>query len=124
MGARGCRETPPIQPHCRTTMLLTIRDLSHQLQIKPATLYAWAAAGKIPSLKIHGVLRFDPKAVQDWLSSFAVHADPFPPQLGLREPGQDVDELIARAKHAVYTARRGRPDQDRASGEEVRNGSV
>ncbi|MEX5213379.1 MAG: helix-turn-helix domain-containing protein [Nitrospiraceae bacterium] len=88
-------------------MLLTIRDLSQQLQIKPATLYAWAAAGKIPCLKIHGVLRFDPKAVQNWLSSFTIHPDPLPLQLGLQEQGDSVDELIARAKRALYTARRG-----------------
>ena len=88
-------------------MLLTIRDLSRQLQIKPATLYAWAAAGKIPALKIHGVLRFDPKAVQDWLTSFAVRSEPFPLECGLQEQGDPVDELIARAKRAVYTARRG-----------------
>ncbi|CAI4030241.1 DNA-binding protein [Nitrospira tepida] len=105
-------------------MLLTIRDLSRQLQIKPATLYAWAAAGKIPCLKIHGVLRFDPKAVQEWLTSFAVRCEPFPLQLELQEQGDSVDELIARAKRAVYTSRRGRPDQDRANGKEIRNGSV
>ena len=105
-------------------MLLTIRDLSQQLRIKPATLYAWAAAGKIPCLKIHGVLRFDPKAVEDWLSSFAARSESFPLQLGLAEQGDSVDELIARAKRAVYTSRRGRPDQDRANGKEVGNGSV
>lgn len=88
-------------------MLLTIRDLSQQLRIKPATLYAWAAAGKIPCLKIHGVLRFDPKAVQDWLNSFSVQRDPISFQIELPEQGDPVDELIARAKRAVYTARRG-----------------
>jgi hypothetical protein len=89
-------------------MLLTIRDLSQQLQIKPATLYAWAAGGKIPCLKIHGVLRFDSKAVQDWLTSFAVRRDPSPLEFGrLQQQGDSVDELIARAKRAVYTARRG-----------------
>jgi excisionase family DNA binding protein len=88
-------------------MLLTIRDLSEQLQIKPATLYAWAASGKIPCLKIHGVLRFDSKAVQDWLTNFAVRRDPPPLQFGLQEQGDSVDELIARAKRAVYTSRRG-----------------
>ena len=105
-------------------MLLTIRDLSQQLQIKPATLYAWAASGKIPCLKIHGVLRFDPKAVQDWLIGFAARPEPFPLQLGFPDRGDSVDDLIARAKRAVYTSRRGRPDQDRANGREVGNGSV
>ena len=88
-------------------MLLTVRDLSQQLQIKPATLYAWAASGKIPSIKIHGVLRFDPKAVQDWLTGFAGQPEPIPLQLGFQDEGDSVDDLIARAKRAVYTSRRG-----------------
>ena len=88
-------------------MLLTIRDLSQQLQIKPATLYAWAAAGKIPCMKIHGVLRFDPKAVQDWLTGFAARPEPILLQLGVQDQGDPVDDLIARAKRAVYTSRRG-----------------
>ena len=35
-------------------MLLTIKDLAEQLQIKPSTLYAWASQGKIPCVRIHG----------------------------------------------------------------------
>lgn len=105
-------------------MLLTIRDLAQQLQIKPATLYAWAASGKIPCLKIHGVLRFDPKSVQDWLTSFTARPEPMPLQLRVQDQGDSVDDVIARAKRAVYTSRRGRPDQDRANGKEVGNGSV
>ena len=37
-------------------MLLTIKDLSARLNIKPSTLYLWAAQGKIPCRKIHGLL--------------------------------------------------------------------
>ncbi|HBH78644.1 MAG TPA: DNA-binding protein, partial [Nitrospira sp.] len=38
-------------------MLLTVQELAQLLHIKAATLYAWAAQGKIPSLKLHGLLR-------------------------------------------------------------------
>ena len=47
-------------PRFVSFMLLTIKDVARQLQIKPATLYAWAAHGKIPCRKIHGLIRFDP----------------------------------------------------------------
>ena len=43
-------------------ILLTIKDLSARLNIKPSTLYLWATQGKIPCRKIHGLIRFDPDA--------------------------------------------------------------
>jgi excisionase family DNA binding protein len=89
-------------------MLLTIRDLSHQLQIKTSTLYAWAAQGKIPSRKIHGLLRFDPQEIERWLASFGKTALPSPSSLVAAHSGNfDIDRLIARAKRDVYTPRHG-----------------
>ena len=89
-------------------MLLTIRDLSNQLQIKTSTLYAWAAQGKIPYRKIHGLLRFDPEEIRRWLSAFDKAPLPVPSSLS---PGRrqtlDIDRFIARAKEDVYTARHG-----------------
>ena len=85
-------------------MLLTIRDLSKQLQIKTSTLYAWAAQGKIPSRKIHGLLRFDAKEIQQWLASFDKAPIPAPSSLFASASGKlDVDRLIARTKRDVYT---------------------
>ena len=37
-------------------MLLTIKDVSVWLNIKPSTLYLWAGQGKIPCRKIHAIL--------------------------------------------------------------------
>ncbi|MBL8054290.1 MAG: helix-turn-helix domain-containing protein [Nitrospira sp.] len=48
-------------------MLLTIKDIAARLQVKDKTLYAWAAQGRIPTLKINGVLRFEPAAIDRWL---------------------------------------------------------
>lgn len=98
-------------------MLLTVKDLSEQLQIKPATLYAWASQRKIPCLKIHGVLRFEVDAIKVWLDNFALRHPPEPFQLPQRTSGDSVDALIARAKHAVYTSPQGKPDQERAQEE-------
>ena len=52
-------------------MLLTVKDLSAWLNMKPSTLYLWAAQGKIPCQKIHGLIRFERDKIQHWLASFA-----------------------------------------------------
>ena len=88
-------------------MLLTIKDLAEQLRIKPGTLYAWAAQGKIPCRKIHGVVRFDPLEIDRWLSSFSPLTS-VPPQIGKRRTDHsDLDRLIASVKREVYTSGHG-----------------
>lgn len=88
-------------------MLLTVKALSHRLQIKPSTLYAWANQGKIPCRKIHGIVRFDPIEIDRWLSCFS---PPTPVSLQIakrRADNSDLDRLIASAKREVYTSRHG-----------------
>ncbi|MDP1768379.1 MAG: helix-turn-helix domain-containing protein [Nitrospirota bacterium] len=88
-------------------MLLTIKDLAEQLRIKPATLYAWAAQGKIPCRKIHGLVRFDQQDIDRWLSSFSP-PQPVPLQIGNRRADHsDLDRLIASVKREVYTSGHG-----------------
>ena len=103
LGGWGCRETPPVG----VSMLLTIKDLAEQLRIKPGTLYSWAAQGKIPCRKIHGLVRFDPLEVDRWLSSFSpsktIHL-----QIGKRRAdNSDLNRLIASVKREVYTSGHG-----------------
>jgi excisionase family DNA binding protein len=87
-------------------MLFTIKDLSARLNIKPSTLYLWAAQGKIPCQKIHGLIRFDPDAITAWLRSFeSRQATAIPPLTRL--PHFDVDHLIEAAKREVYTPGHG-----------------
>lgn len=88
-------------------MLLTVKDLSQQLQIKPATLYAWASQQKIPCLKIHGVIRFERELIDEWLKTFGVTRRLDKLVIGRSETGESVEALLARAKRAVYTSRRG-----------------
>jgi excisionase family DNA binding protein len=84
-------------------VLLTVKALSQRLQITPSTLYAWAAQGKIPCRKIHGLVRFDPTEIDHWLASFSPPQS-VPPHLGKRRTDHsDLDRLIASAKRAVYT---------------------
>jgi excisionase family DNA binding protein len=87
-------------------MLLTIKDLSIRLNIKPSTLYLWAAQGKIPCRKIHGLIRFDPDAITAWLRAFeSSQATEVP--IVTRQPHRDVDHLIEAAKREVYTPGHG-----------------
>jgi excisionase family DNA binding protein len=98
-------------------MLLTIKDLSRQLNIKPSTLYLWAAQGKIPCQKIHGLIRFDPEAIAVWLRSFEpTYATA--PQAPTHNSALEVDRLIEAAKRAVYTPGHGETSTPSPRGKE------
>ncbi|MCL5024460.1 MAG: helix-turn-helix domain-containing protein [Nitrospirae bacterium] len=47
--------------------LLSIKELSEIIKVKPSTLYQWAELGQIPCLKMNGCLRFDLDEIQTWL---------------------------------------------------------
>jgi len=84
-------------------MLLTIKDVSVWLNIKPSTLYLWTAQGKIPYLKIHGLVRFDRERIQRWLESFQ-DKPPLPMPPTFRHRHNDLDRLIEAAKRDAYTS--------------------
>ena len=88
-------------------MLLTIKDLAKQLQIKPSTLYAWVVQHKIPSRKIHGLVRFDPVEIDRWVASFVTPVPSPTPTVQRQRDILGLDQLIARAKRDVYTSARG-----------------
>ena len=105
-------------------MLLTIKEVATRLQIKPSTLYAWAAQGRIPCLKIHGLVRFRGDEIDHWLESFRER-----PKAEERRPVRgsafDIDRVIARAKRDVYNPRHGET-RHRSSpiGKEAADGAV
>ena len=87
-------------------MLLTIKDLSAWLNIKPSTLYLWVAQGKIPCQKIHGLIRFDRDKVMAWLERF--NGNPGASLSACNRTGlSDMDRLIEAAKRGAYTPRHG-----------------
>ena len=88
-------------------MLLTVKELSARLNIKPSTLYLWAKQGKIPYRKIHGLIRFDWDEIQPWLDSFATKPSNPVYHFPDRNPSIPVDDLIARANRDVYTSGHG-----------------
>ncbi len=84
-----------------------IRQLSAYLNVKPSTLYAWAAQGKIPCYKIHGLIRFRRDEIEQWLESFRKQGPKLLPKPRNRSTPLDIDRLIASAKREVHTGRRG-----------------
>jgi excisionase family DNA binding protein len=46
---------------------LTAEDLSKLLSMSKVTIFKQAAAGRIPSFRIGTCVRFDPRAVANWL---------------------------------------------------------
>ena len=104
-------------------MLLTIKDLSTRLNIKPSTLYLWAAQGKIPCRKIHGLIRFDPDAITAWLHAFEPNPASAIPPLS-RNSHFDVDRLIEAVKREVYTPGHGETTQSSLIKKEDSDGAV
>ena len=117
-------------------MYWDIKKLSAYLNIKPSTLYAWVAQGRIPQVKIHGLIRFDPEEIKAWLASFkwGTVQEPFngsPKKHARPKTGpfyRDLDHVIERAKKSAYNEYYGiksgetRPASD--PGKEEDNGSV
>ena len=105
-------------------MLLTVKDLSAWLNMKPSTLYLWAAQGKIPCRKIHGLIRFEREAITAWLDSFPEgNRQPLPKSLHAgREPL--LDALIATATREAYTAGHGETTQSSLIRKEDSDGAV
>lgn len=104
-------------------MLLTIKDVSKWLKIKPSTLYLWAAQDKIPHRRIHSLIRFEKEALDAWLESFSEKQRRGPLLSFQKSNSEDVDALIEAAKRAVYTSGHGEtitPSPDR---KEVRHGA-
>lgn len=99
---------------CDMEELLTVKDVAGMLKVRPSTLYAWVSEAKIPSLKVHGLIRFRREEVQGWLESFRgvpVRPSEVKPERCRRA---DVDSLIARVKRQVYSSAPG--DQTDAEG--------
>jgi excisionase family DNA binding protein len=88
-------------------MLLTINDLAERLRIKPSTLYAWVTQGKIPHLKIHRLIRFEPEDIDRWVQSFHKGASPPPSIRASASRSGTLDRLIANAMREVYSTRHG-----------------
>jgi excisionase family DNA binding protein len=51
------------------TPLLSVKELSEWIGIKPKTIYDWANSERIPNKKIGSRVLFSPDEVQSWLDT-------------------------------------------------------
>lgn len=49
--------------------IISVKELSEFLKVKPKTLYQWAETRQIPCFKLNGSLRFDLEDIQQWIAS-------------------------------------------------------
>jgi excisionase family DNA binding protein len=88
--------------------MLTVFQVSEILNIKASTIYAWVSQGKIPHVKIHGLIRFQSDEIQEWLTPFHTKKAN---QLKLKEKRgrglSNLDTIIVRAKEEAYNSRHG-----------------
>ena len=101
----------------------TVKELSAWLNIKSSTLYLWVSQNKIPCRRIHGLIRFDPDAIQAWLNSFGV-VPRKPPILPTRHDSRDLDQLIEASKREVPTSRHGETIQSSLILKEDADGAI
>jgi len=47
--------------------LLTSKQLSELLQVKPSTVYKWVHYNYVPHVKVGALVRFKEKKVEEWL---------------------------------------------------------
>ena len=96
--------------------LLTAEQVAKVLNCKVKTVYAWAENGKIPSLKINGLLRFVPAEILEWIKSFRTESKR-ELKIGTRTVRESsIDDIIksaiASTKGSRYTSSyKGKPDQ-------------
>lgn len=104
--------------------LLSIKELSEYLSIKQKTLYSWTAQGKIPFVKIHGLIRFQKEEIDTWIEGFRKKGLKVSP---INLPGngnKNLDFLIAMAKRNVYNTTYGKTKPKSAPRKEDGHGAI
>lgn len=114
-----------------TKSLLTVKEVASILNCSPSTVYAKAGRGEIPSLKLGGMLRFDPAEIEEWIKKGRRKpADIDKLAKGMLKPSRqvDVDAVVRRAIDSVtgsgYNSGQGRPDRNQAYRKGGTDGSV
>ena len=87
--------------------LRTVKELALRLQVKDKTIYGWVSQGKIPCVKVNGVLRFDETEIEQWLQECHMPVGRPSTARKVNRPARsiNVDSLIESAKREVYTQR-------------------
>jgi excisionase family DNA binding protein len=104
--------------------LLTVKNMSAWFQVKPATVYGWVAEGKIPALRLGGLIRFRRDDIEAWLEECQIEKPNTSRPADRRLRSSDIDAIIASAKRAAYTPSHGTLEQDRATRKGEYRGTV
>ena len=51
---------------------ITVKEVAVILAVSPITIYKMAKAGRLPSFRIGTAVRFDPRALAEWLRANAL----------------------------------------------------
>lgn len=80
--------------------IVTIKELSEFLKVKPSTLYSWVHGGTIPFYKLNGLLRFDMNEILRWIeASKPEHRDT---RISLKNNrNQDINSIVKSAIDSV-----------------------
>jgi excisionase family DNA binding protein len=79
--------------------LLTAEEVAAMINCGPSTVYEWAKSGRIPSLKLNGLVRFVPGEVRAWIQKNRQPASDSGNSLGhlsKRVTGVSVDAIIRK----------------------------
>ena len=103
---------------------MTVKQLSEYLTIQSSTLYSWVAQGKIPHVRIHGLIRFRPEEIEAWVGSYRKGPPEIPSVGPRRKVLGNIDTLIARAKREVYNTPQGETRPISSAKKGGRNGAI
>ena len=79
--------------------LLAAREVGACLGFSADTIVDWAEAGKVPSFKVGGRLRFRPSEIEGWLESKRAGAGGEAPTTPREHPPNDVVSLVPTTPH-------------------------
>jgi len=81
--------------------MLLAAEVAQWLRVRPSTIYAWAATGHIPSVRLNGTVRFIRADIQRWVDACSkdrIEAHPSPARpIVPRNPTSTSRETIQRA---------------------------
>ena len=79
-------------------MLLTVKEVAGLLGMKTTTLYAWATQGRIPCVKLNGLVRFPKDEIQLWVEASRKQIPGPRPRLPRASSRGDLKAYIARLR--------------------------
>ena len=103
-----------------TLDFMTAAEVAACLRISLATAYAWAASGRIPSVRFNGVVRFSRQQLKAWMQQHTKGPRASPDQVHQRVSGRSrpltyrtMGDAAARVKRRLISPNDPTRDDDR-----------